>query len=235
VLAAEARRERARQRLNALVGLPPGFELELTLEEDPAARPALETPVEQLTAHAVTARPDLAERLAAYAVAEQELRLAVSQQYPLVAVGTGLSLVPGLMSRFGRPAIDTALARREQLRLEVEARVHAVRREVAAARARWDTARRELELVETDLLPSAEGSLELSRVALEAGEVTLLESLALQRALVEARTRHTAARIQVSTSAWELLSASGLLLPPPPLATADRGTDPATPSEELPR
>jgi outer membrane protein TolC len=98
------------------------------------------------------------------------------------------------------------------LRGEFTAAVHAARQEIAALHTLWRFAEREVELVETALLPNAEENLELSREALRQGEVTLLETLALQRALVEARTRHTETRAQRSKRAWALLAASGWLL-----------------------
>lgn len=213
-VAADAALERARQSLNALLGLPPSLELRIAVDEQASSAPELERTTAQLLAHAVEVRPDLAELLARYQAAEQEVRLAVARQFPLVAVGTGIRVTPGWFSGFGRPAIGTALARREQLRVELRALVHRVRREIAAARARWETARRELEVLETGLLPNAESTLELSRAAFAAGEMTLLESLALQRSLVEARTRHTEARAELAESACVLRSAAGLLLAP---------------------
>lgn len=214
VVGTEARVRTARQELNALLGLPPAFEVQLSAGEDASGRAELAQTPAELTAQAVENRPELAEAMARYEVAEQEVRLAVAQQYPLVAIGTGISITPGLFSRFGRPALNTALARRDQLGREVEALVHEVRQEIAAAVVQWNTARKELELIETRLLPNAESTLALSQAAFDAGEMTLLESLALQRSLVEARTRHTEARAELSKSAWTLLAASGRLLTP---------------------
>ena len=80
-------------------------------------------------------------------------------------------------------------------------------------------------LVENGLLPNAEQSLQLSREALVAGEVTLLETLALQRSLVAARTRHTEARAERSKRAWKLLAASGWLLGASPMNTEPNPAD----------
>jgi cobalt-zinc-cadmium efflux system outer membrane protein len=209
---AEARLAEARQGLNALLGLPPQTALALATEADPSAAEALQTSPAQLTEHAIESRPDLAVLLARYQSSEQEVRLAVSKQYPQFSMGTGISFTLPVFTRFGRPAIATALAKREQLRGEFTAAVHAARQEIAALHTLWRFAEREVELVETALLPNAEENLELSREALRQGEVTLLETLALQRALVEARTRHTETRAQRSKRAWALLAASGWLL-----------------------
>jgi len=209
---ADARVHQARQALNALLGLPPAVELPLGPGDDPSENEALLASTAELTSHAVEARPDLASLLARYQVAEEGVRLAVSKQFPLVSIGTGISLTLPIFSKFGRPEIRTAIARREQLSREFTAAVHAARQEIAAAHVLWQLAEREVELIETELLPNAEQNLELSREAFQAGEVTLLETLALQRALVEARTRHTETRAERSKRAWTLLAASGWLL-----------------------
>ena len=209
---AGARFRQARQDLNALLGLPPTAELPLGRGEDPSLHEALREAPADLTTHAVESRPDLAVLLARYQAAEEGVRLAVSKQYPQVAIGTGFSLSLPFFSRFGRPEIQTAMAQREQVGREFTAAVHAARQEIAAAHMRWEFAEREFELVENELLPNAEETLELSREAFEAGEMTLLETLALQRALVRARTRHTEARAERSKRAWTLLAASGWLL-----------------------
>ena len=212
---AEARVRQARQDLNSLLGLPPDVELPLGPGPDPSAQEELRATPGDLTAHAVEFRPDLAALHARYQAAEEGVRLAVSKQYPQTAIGTGISFTLPFFSKYARPEIRTALARRAQLSKEFTAAVHAVRQEIAAAYTSWQFADRELELIDNELLPNAEESLELSREAFQAGEVTLLETLALQRALVAARTRHTEARAERSKRAWALLAASGWLLGAP--------------------
>ena len=209
---AKARVAQARQALNGLLGLRPDTDILLRSGEDPSANESLVADPETLTAHAVESRPDLAVLLARYQSAEEDVRLAISFQYPSLAVGTGFSLTVPIFSKFGRPAIQTAIAQREVLAREFKAAVHAARQEIAAAHVLWQLAGQEVQLVEEGLLPNAEQNLELSQVAFQAGEVTLLETLALQRALVEARTLHTETRAERSKSAWNLLAASGWLL-----------------------
>ena len=211
---AATRLQQARQALNDLLGLPPSFELTLGPVETVWKHKALHTNAAELTAHAVSARPDLAALLASYQAAENDVRLAVAQQSPLIALGTGFNLTLPLFSKAGRPKVQTALARREQLSQAFTASVHATRQEVAAAHTLWQLAEHEVELVESELLPNAEATLELASEAFEAGEITLLETLALQRALAQARTLHTEAQAERSKRAWSLLAASGWLLAP---------------------
>jgi cobalt-zinc-cadmium efflux system outer membrane protein len=170
--------------------------------------------------------------LANYEVAEEQLRLAVSQQYPRLALGTGIQLSVPLFSGFGQAAIETAQARREEASREFTARVHGARQEIAAEHALWGLLQRELELLEQQLLPNAEETLALSRASFGVGEVTLLETLELQRALVNARTRHIETRAARAQQAWKLLAASGWLLPADPAASRQPNANHASPNHE---
>jgi outer membrane protein TolC len=212
----EARVRDARQRLNALLGLPPGTVVPLSAAGADAGDEAPGDPLE-LAERALLLRPDLAALRAAYQAAEDDVRLAIARQFPPLAIGTGISLVPGLFTRFHRPAIATAEARRAALAGEIEAQVHEVRGAVFDAHAALAEAAREVGFLEARLLPNAEDSLRLARQAFDAGEVTLLEILTLQRALVDARTRTTEARAELRRSRWRLGFACGSpdLLPQP--------------------
>ncbi len=211
-LRAESRLQQAQQSLNGLLGLPPDTRVLLRSTEPPAAESLHGQSLEELTRGALAARPDLGALLASYQAAEEEVRLAVSKQYPMLSIGTGINLSLPIFSKFGGPAIRTATAKRDRLARAFTAAVHRARREIASSFALWQAAENELELVELELLPNAESNLALSRQAFEAGEVTLLETIALQRALVVARTRHTEAGIEQSKRAWTLLAHSGGLL-----------------------
>lgn len=199
----------AKRRLNGLLGLPPTAAVPIREAQFPDAD-TLE-PV-QLVERAVTLRPDLATLHAAYQAAEERVRLQVARQYPQLALGTGITLVPGFFTRFNQPAIRTAIAQRTALFAEFQARVHAVRGEIHDACAEFEQASSWRSFLESELLPNAELSLQLARAAFDAGEVTLLEILSLQRTLVTARTRTTSAFAEQRRRHWQVLAASGLLL-----------------------
>ena len=211
-LRAESRVFQAHQSLNALLGLPPDATVFLRKGDSPDTEELEAMELGELTKKALHKRPDLGVLLASYQAAEEEVKLAVSKRFPSVSLGTGISLNIPIFTRFGGPAIRTATAKRDRLARIYTAAVHRTRREIAAAHALRQAALDEMELIEAELLPNAEGNLALSRQAFEAGEVTLLETLALQRALVEARTRHLEARIELSKRSWTLLAQSGRLL-----------------------
>jgi len=214
----EARERQDRQRLAALLGLPPEADLpEPDLEEVRSPGGTLQDLVEE----ALDRRPDLLALRAAYQAAEEGLRLEIARQFPLLAVGTGFSFIPGILSRFNRPAIDAALARRATMQASFQAQVHEVRREIHDAWAALEEARREQSFMDSRLLTTAEDGLELARQAFEAGEATVLETLNLQRSVVDARIRATQARAELRRRQWLLLAATGwlpVLLPPPEMA-----------------
>jgi len=208
----QARLRAARHRLNALLGLPPSTEIPLAGPQDHETPEELGIDPEALVERSLALRPDLAALLASYQAAEEDLRLEIARQFPLISIGTGIWFQPGFFTRFNRPAIKTAIARRETLRREIEAQVHEVRRDVQDAFAALGEIRRALAFLESKLLPNAEESLRLASESFAAGEVTLLEILSLQRALVDARTRTTEARAELQRRRWRLLAASGTLL-----------------------
>ncbi|MAW60836.1 MAG: hypothetical protein CMJ94_08380 [Planctomycetes bacterium] len=208
----ESRLRDARQRLNGLLGLPPSADFPILAAQAREPEDELELGPEAIVDRSLTLRPDLAELMAAYQAAEEEVRLEVKRQFPQISIGTGIWLVPGFFTRFNRPAIATAVARREALRHEFEAQVHEVRREIHDAHAAFEEARRLLDFLESELLPNAEKGLRLAGTAFEAGEVTLIEILTMQRSLVDARTRTTEARAEFRRRLWQLRAAGGLLL-----------------------
>jgi len=220
-LSLTSRLREARQSLNSLLGLPPNVEVGV-VAGDPPAEFLAETEDEGLDAvvdRALSLRPDLAVLLASYQAAEDDLRLAIARQAPQFAVGTGLWITPGLFTENNRRAVETAMARRAELRADVEAAVHELRRDLFDTYAEREEAKQQLGFLEQELLPNAEESLRLAGEAFDAGEVTPLEILILQRVLVDARTATTESRAELQRRNLRLLAASGGLLSAPSTET----------------
>ncbi|HIG10049.1 MAG: TolC family protein [bacterium] len=229
-LALVARERRALYDLNALLGLLPGTPLNLKNATRIKAALVQLAPLCELTSALAKMRPDLARRLAAYEGAEADLRLAIAQQFPTIGIGSGISIQPGLFSRFNRAAIASARTRRARLREEYRAALFEARHSLHAAFASWSEARTNLEFIENELIPNAEESLSLAEMAFGEGVATVVQILNVQRALVRVRTNHIEAQAQYSRAGWTLLAASGAILPrsgadfsvsPAPATTSD--------------
>jgi cobalt-zinc-cadmium efflux system outer membrane protein len=205
---------RARQRLCALMGLPPTAEpsfgpMPLRIDTGQGDEIPADIPASELVQQSLGQRPDLLELLAQYEAAEQAIRLEVSKQWPEVSIGTGIEIMVGLFRGFDNPAIDTARARRAMLAEQIRAAVHEIRAEIHETRHAELQARRELEALEEGLLPAIERSVELSARAFSSGAVSFAEILEAQRQVLEARRRHAAARSQLALRRVQLLSALG--------------------------
>ena len=92
------------------------------------------------------------------------------------------------------------------------AAVHEVRREIYDAWSELQETRQEVSFLESELLPNAEESLRLAGDAFTAGEATLVQILNVQRAVVDARTRHGEAQAELARRTWQLRAAGGLIL-----------------------
>ena len=188
LLAQEAELAASRRTLNGLLGLPASYKLEL-------AAPATwglgvpNTDRETLEREALARRPEVREAAVAYESAEADLRLAISMQYPRVAIGTGVSLGLGLLHDFHGRQIDTATKRRALAAVRHEAAVARVLGEVQNTLADYTAESAMHEFLASQLVPAAEQSLDQANLALESGQVTPLEVLNVQRGLIDAQAR----------------------------------------------
>ncbi|MCB9508497.1 MAG: TolC family protein [Myxococcales bacterium] len=187
---------RARQALNALLGLPP--EAQYPLQAPP--NPFHETSDDLddagvLTEQAIERRPDLQALLAAYARSEERLRLAVAQQWPALTIGTSIELLLPFFSDFNEPAIQTATKEREHLGKQVQAAIHELRAEVHDALAALELSRGQVAYFVNEIEPRLIESLRLAEEAFEARQVTAGEILIAQSQVLDARERLLEARI----------------------------------------
>jgi outer membrane protein TolC len=187
---------RARQALNALLGLPPGTDYELQTSGNPFQETNdVSEEADALTDRAIQTRPDLQELLATYERSEQRVRLAVARQWPALGVGTFIELTLPFFSKFNRPAIETAWKERERLRRHVEAAIHELRAEVHDAVAALEISTRQVKYYTTDIEPRLAESLSLVEDAFAARQVTAGEILIAQSQVLDARERSLEARI----------------------------------------
>ncbi len=208
----ESQLRRAGHSLRALMGLPP--QVQLPRLQSPKRPGKLADNPEQALEVALEHRPDLAVLRSAYQAAEERVKLEVSQQFPQLSLGTGLAIIPTLLSHWNRPAIRTAEAQRTRLAKVIETRVHNLRREVFDAFFSLQEEVAELEYLEGQVIPNAENSRQMANRAFELGEATLLEILAVQRSWVNLRSQLIESRAELARRHWQLLAASGQLLIP---------------------
>ncbi len=211
---ARADARRARQALNALLGLPPDepYALQSSLAAATRADDAPSAP-EALVAHALERRPDVRELMAAYQRAEQALRLEVAEQWPQLTIGTGIGITLPFLSRFNQPAIRTAERAREAAGRRVHAAVQQVRAEVHAALLETRAAEQLHRLFEEEVAPGLERSVSLTERAFAAREVTPLQILTTQQQVIEVRGRALAAQERLAAARVRLAAATGRLLP----------------------
>jgi cobalt-zinc-cadmium efflux system outer membrane protein len=137
-------RDRARQSLSELLGLPPLYELSLKQPSDPIAYQAFHLDPAALESLMIERRPQLAAAKQEYEQAEQDLRLAYIQRIPwfrlgpsyeresgggegtVDRLGAGLGLDLPLFNR-NQGAIASLEANRDKLREGFTAKVHTAR------------------------------------------------------------------------------------------------------------
>jgi len=193
--------EQARLALNAVVGLPSTPVLQLEQQGKPLTIPFLEDmSEEQVSERILTARLDLRASEARYEVAEQELRLAISRQYPRIKIGptfshegdaenyagVGVTIELPVFDR-NQGEIAEKEAARDRVRAEFISDLHRIQSEAMAALAKTRAVRNEVEIQQREVLPLLERSQSLFREALQDRELIVLDWIAAeQRAL---RTR----------------------------------------------
>jgi outer membrane protein TolC len=209
-LGQESRMRRGRRDLNGLLGLPPEYLVPLAPRASWGLT-GLDVQLEELQMEALEQRPDLWVAEAHYEVAEAELQLEIALQFPRIAIGTGLQISPGFPGGFNRAAIESATRRRAVAASELALEVHQIRAEVFDAQADYLDAKALCAMLKTELVANAEASLAHAQAAFEAGQVTLLETLNVQRSLVAAHTRLNAARADELRAATNLLTVTGRL------------------------
>lgn len=210
--------EVARQRLNALLGLPPDDRWRPASDLDalqPPAPPAV-ADEERLLRLAIARRPDVAAALWAHREADAELALERARRWPRVWIGTGILFDVPVFSRLNRYGVEQALRAREAARARVVAAVHAARAEVHAALARARAAHRTVVQHAQALEDSARSALTAADTALASGQLPLIEVLQARGRAIAARREALEARRAWLEAAIELQAATGELAPSPP-------------------
>jgi outer membrane protein, heavy metal efflux system len=108
--------------------------------------------------------------------------------------------------------VAEAASRRLQARSEREALELTIRQEVLLALARYNTAQRTIEILETGILQPNQESSRIIQVAYNLGEMRLLDFVNQQRVVVETETSYAAAQTDLNAALADLELATGMRL-----------------------
>ncbi|MHC4974488.1 MAG: TolC family protein [Planctomycetota bacterium] len=236
VLEAEEWVAESRSRLAMRTGVPADVFRATKLPLLPADVPALE----QVHDLMIRDNPELARLRAEYAVAEKELRLEVSKQYPDLDIrgffgreegdntyGIGFGIEIPLFDR-NQPGIAAAHARRDQVRTRFGSQVTRGLAGIGAARRRLMVRRRRLAIMHEKVGPTAEQTLELARRMLASGAADALRVLTVLREQKRIRIELLQAELEVFQAWGDLEAACGLPLlrfPDEPGAPGEEATE----------
>lgn len=210
----ESRAQEAELRLKQLMGLSPDAALRFVstgIGPATAAIDELASPTDLESRN-----PAMVVAAADYEVAEKSLEFEVRKQYPDLHIGPGygqedgqnqvllgLSLPIPILNA-NRQGIAEAQARRELARAIAETTLEQLVASARAAQVRLDAARRQREMLESQIVPLVDAQYADARQVAQLGEVStlvLLESLSRQQEakvkLIEARRDEALARIDV--------------------------------------
>jgi outer membrane protein TolC len=224
-----AEREIAVHDLNRLLGLP----LEYVLNLNGIGQPLPVTMYDDVTdaeldRRLLAGRFELRAKEAAYRQAEQELRIAVLQQFPSLGIGpsferelegdaslgVALSLELPLLNQ-NQGQIAEKRSAREQARAEYRELLHHLRADAYAARAAVRVAKAEVDAQETEVIPVLKRNQALFEKAYRARELNIIDWITAQQRAMNARKEHLNALVAYRRALIKLEAASGQPLPLP--------------------
>lgn len=235
---ATGERDVALRDLNRLLGLPPDYAMNLNGLGQPLPITIFEdVSDEELDRRLLAGRLELRAKEAAYRQAEQELRVAVSEQYPRLglgpsferelegdaSLGLGLSLELPLLNR-NEGAIAEKRAARDRVRAEYRGLLHTLRAEAFAARAALRLAKAEVDTQEAEVLPVLRRNLDLFERAYRAGELNIIDWITAQQRATNARREHLNALVEYRRALIKLEASAGQPLSSPTTAPSTRTT-----------
>ncbi|PIE22652.1 MAG: hypothetical protein CSA62_11235 [Planctomycetota bacterium] len=167
--------------------------------------------------------PQLQRLRAEYEIAERQLRLEISKQYPDLVLGSGLSSetgdkkrVLGLSLGIAVPIFDQnqvgiaeARAQRQELRSQYEALVHSILAKAELAAKQLTLHREKRRILEKEVLAAARDNVSIARQSLEAGSAGSMELLDAERSLREIEAELLEARLEELEAGAELEQALG--------------------------
>ena len=227
--AANAQVIASRAGLAQLIGVPSAAIDTLTLDATGAVGCGWteQKSLEELRAIALRRRYEMGVALAQYAVAEADLRVEITRQYPDLELAPGYSwdqglhrwiaalALPNLLLNKNKGPIGEAIARRNQVASSVESRQQGVLSQVEVA---YSQCRATAQLLEASqqLVDALRARERTSRAAYERGETGQFEAMGLALAVTDAESSLQAARLRRAVTGSELERMTGIWTPEVP-------------------
>lgn len=245
---ASAEQDRARLELNQLMGLPPSYQVRLSDSKKPLSVAIFDDPGDaDLQERMLAGRLDLRSKEAEYHAAEEELRLAVSRQYPKIKlgpsfehdgvsdnyIGVGATLELPIFDR-NQGGIAEATAARERVHAEYTSLLHRLTASAFAARARARAAKAEIDTEEREILPLLQHNQDLSRAAFEARELNVLEWVTAQQRALRTRRAYLESVVAYRLAILDLDAATGLSITKQPPEATPHSATPNPNSDKVP-
>jgi len=214
---------RTRRELFELLGLLPDTRLQLVLDGEVTSLPELPEPDRQ----ALLAVPALRAAEAGHATAEAALRLEISKQYPGIrfgpefeddrgepTIGIGIGITLPIFDR-NRGGIAAAEEARSRAREAYSAKLLRAAHAEARARVELESAERRLQIHREGVLRSAGDASRALEARLRAGRADVVEVLAAQRSIAQARMRELELEEQIAAASLSAAVEGGLALQRP--------------------
>jgi outer membrane protein, heavy metal efflux system len=221
--------ERARQELNALLGLPPLAVFALDHAGEHSAPDLSKLDPARLEALMLEHRPGIASARSAYRQAEQRLRLACLASWPWFSLGLrferdageGTSSITklGAATNLDLPILDqnqgaiaSLTADRDRLREAFRAEVHLGRAELNAALRSLRAEQRLLAIHQDSVQPALDENARLTESGVALGEFNFVQLVATQDKALRTQREFLAARLEFAAAAFELERSIGMSL-----------------------
>lgn len=219
-------RDRARQALLELLGLPPLYDLKLKVASDPITYRPFHVEPSTLESLMIERRPQLAAAKQEYEQAEQDLRLAYIQRIPWFRVGPNYERESGggegTINRLGlgigldlpsfnrnQGVIASLEANRDRLREGFSAKVHTARAELNEAYRNMRAQERLIRLYEDSIKPALDENAQLTEAGFELGEFNLIQLITTQDKVLTSRREFVASQLEYWKAAIDLETAVG--------------------------
>ncbi|MAE77412.1 MAG: hypothetical protein CMJ85_11145 [Planctomycetes bacterium] len=171
----------------------------------------------------VREHPRLFRIRAEYEVAERQLHLEVTKQYPDLSFGPSFGVETGeRKAMFGlafgvelplfdrnQQAVAEAIKRREEVRTKYESEANRILTAVERARATVALVSAQSQIIREQVLPAARANVEIARKSLTAGSATAIQLLDAERSLRQVQLEAVAARLAEQLAWSDLEKAVG--------------------------